>query len=775
MKYSFQIKRDIKLISIDIFDTLVFRLIDHPHQIFNEVGKKAIKLKLLHNSITDKDFALLRIKAEQEARKFNREIKGHSEVTLQQIYEFLPQFIDDSAKLQSLEVMTECEYCYLNSEILDLIKDAKSRNLPVVLTSDMYLNKTHLKQILKSNGFDLKLIKEIYISCENNGNKSSGLLFHKLQTDFPKVPSESILHIGDKFEADVESPRSLGINAFHYDVIAERLKEVCEYEKICQTSPKYINSLRKFAVNLSQEPDSIEVQVGAGVLGPVLTLFCDWVLDICEKEGKKNIFPFMREAEIFEPLLKNAAKKRNMDLNISSLYVSRESTWLPSLHEWNKEECENICSRHRISVKEILNSLSLDLVLEFEDIKECEFKRLNFAQRKRFVEFLISQPIKSKIERKISERCKLLESYLMDEISDSRDIVTVDLGFNGSINKNLENVFSKCSVTHSAIHLLAFGSEKTLELKLKNIDIRSFFSSSGINQDMLNPIQRSSFPIEQLFFTGAVGSVTGYENTYGKTIAIKEKSNASNEDLLVKKSIHASIQNFQNSWYDLYEKKKSILRKPFNSKTKRRIICSTITRLIDLPTQQEAEFLGNLSHDYNHGSTNNRLVCSIKDSEILTKIDCEEKFLKKSRFNGVHWPQGVITKHNRYFLLKKKLDYSSSDSYLQTMSNLLEFIKGEDLSDIIIYGAGEVGKSARKAAEITQIEVKCFVDRKESLWGNQIENINIVSLAKALEDFPNTSVLVGSFEFLEQIEETISEALQERNLTSRVFSVKNLI
>ena len=144
----------------------------------------------------------------------------------------------------------------------------------------MYLNKTQLKQILKSNGFDLKLIKEIYISCENNGNKSSGLLFHKLQTDFPTVPSENILHIGDKFEADVESPRSLGINAFHYDVIAERLKEVCEYEKIYQTSPKYINSLRKFAVNLSQEPDSIEVQVGAGVLGPVLTLFCDWVLDI---------------------------------------------------------------------------------------------------------------------------------------------------------------------------------------------------------------------------------------------------------------------------------------------------------------------------------------------------------------------------------------------------------------------------------------------------------------------------------------------------------------
>ena len=55
------------------------------------------------------------------------------------------------------------------------------------------------------------------------------------------------------------------------------------------------------------------------------------------------------------------------------------------------------------------------------------------------------------------------------------------------------------------------------------------------------------------------------------------------------------------------------------------------------------------------------------------------------------------------------------------MSNLLEFIKGE-LSDIIIYGAGEVGKSARKAAEITK-RVKCFVDRKESLWAIKLRNI----------------------------------------------------
>ena len=47
----------IKLLSIDIFDTLVFRLVDHPSQIFYETGK-TIKSNLLHRSITAEDFAL---------------------------------------------------------------------------------------------------------------------------------------------------------------------------------------------------------------------------------------------------------------------------------------------------------------------------------------------------------------------------------------------------------------------------------------------------------------------------------------------------------------------------------------------------------------------------------------------------------------------------------------------------------------------------------------------------------------------------------------------
>ena len=51
---------------------------------------------------------------------------------------------------------------------------------------------------------------------------------------------------------------------------------------------------------------------------------------------------------------------------------------------------EYVRSRHKISIKEILNSLDPDSELEFEDL-ESEFKNLTSVQQKRFIEFLISK------------------------------------------------------------------------------------------------------------------------------------------------------------------------------------------------------------------------------------------------------------------------------------------------------------------------------------------------------------------------------------------------
>ncbi len=767
-------KGTFNVISFDIFDTLLFRLVDQPKQIFDEIGKKAIKSNLLHNSITHQEFALLRIKAEQDARKDNSERNGHNEVSLEEIYEFLPQFIGDRTQLHALEVMTECEYCYLNPEILELIEDANRKGIPVVLTSDMYLSKAQLQQILTTNGFDLNLIEEIYVSCEHRGNKCSGVLFGKLLSNFPHILPEEILHIGDKLDADFDSPKALGMKSIHYSVIPDVMKEICNYESICNAGPKNLNSIRKFATHSPGNAKSIEFQIGAGILGPFTTIFCDWILNVCEEEGLKCVFPLMREAELFAPMLKNAASRRKFEIKITALAVSRESTWFASLQKWTHETCEDLCNRHGILVIDIFNAIGASLITKFAPLQNLYFKELTVEQQREILAVLYSDEITRLANHKIKKSYESLASYLEYTFEDNTHFITVDLGFNGTINKNLEAVFSKSFHNHRVIHLMAFGSDKLIDLKKKNIDIRSFFTSPGTNQDLLKPIQRSSFPIEQLFMTGDIGSVLDYKLSSDQIIPITQKVESSEEDVRSKRNIHESALNFQNLWYDLYAQKKAILKKPIECPVERRKICSSLTRMIETPTPREADFLGNLRHDFNYGSTKTRLICGKKDSKALEKIGSEIQFLKSSRIHGVHWPEGVITRSNPFFLLKQKLQHGTSDSYLQAMNDVIESARIDKLSKIIVYGAGEVGKAAVKAAQINSLRVECFVDRKKSLWGTDIEGTLVYSLDTALDKYPKVPILIGSFEFLDQIEPTIKDMLTEKQLTNRIFSAKDL-
>jgi FMN phosphatase YigB (HAD superfamily) len=481
-----------KLLSVDIFDTLLFRLVESPFEIFDEVGLRSKSEGLLSPTIMEQEFSMLRRSAEQDARKDQFEKYGHNEVTLDQIYEFLPDFIGDKPKLQSLEVKTECEFCYLNPEILKLIEDVNRRNLPVVLTSDMYLNKEQLEDILRSNEFDLNLIKQIYVSCEHSGNKSSGALFRKLQSDYSNIPPEKILHVGDKIEADFHSPRSLGIKAYHYSTTPEGLNKIFEHEKICLTPPSKLTSLRRLAVRFTRKADSIENQLGAGILGPVFTAFVEWVLDLCEQEKISQVFPLTREAELFHPMLENASKGRSWKVKIEPLYVSRESTWLASLTDWNEEELDDLLEKHSISVLEIFQTLGISLPksfdLEYQDLKAGD---LNPKQRENLRDYLLSDSVVESVNQRIASQCESLIEYLDQTVDMTQKSLTVDLGFRGTINSNIEKVMSKERVDSNFVHLLAFGANSTIELKMRGIKVLSFLASPSINQDYLSVIRFS--------------------------------------------------------------------------------------------------------------------------------------------------------------------------------------------------------------------------------------------------------------------------------------------
>ena len=77
-----------KLLSVDIFDTLLMRFFSDPKDLFLELGNVLVKQKQ-PVKYSPQEFKILRIDAEKDARILNKKTSG--EVTLSDIYNQFPK------------------------------------------------------------------------------------------------------------------------------------------------------------------------------------------------------------------------------------------------------------------------------------------------------------------------------------------------------------------------------------------------------------------------------------------------------------------------------------------------------------------------------------------------------------------------------------------------------------------------------------------------------------------------------------------------------------
>ena len=93
--------------------------------------------------------------------------------------------------------------------------------------------------------------------------------------------------------------------------------------------------------------------------------------------------------------------------------------------------------------------------------------------------------------------------------------------------------------------------------------------------------------------------------------------------------------------------------------------------------------------------------------------------------------------------------------------------------NVAIFGAGEAGQALQTAAKINHVKVLCFVDSKDSLWGEKINNINVFSLTNALQKFGAVPIVIGSFHFLKQIEDSINRTFEKLSVKGEYYSAKD--
>jgi len=402
-----------KIISFDIFDTLLVRPYYKPDDLF-------LHLEYLEKA---ENFKQIRIKAEETALK---QLKYKEEISLDDIYANIPQ---KYKYLKAKELELEYKILQPNSEIIDIFNYAKSLNKKIIITSDMYLPFKFVEKILNKNG--IIGYYKLYLSSKENKSKNSGTLYKRILENLNISPSH-IFHIGDNKNSDYLVPKQIGINSFLYPTIMKQ----------------FINSNKLFLNLLKKKNISLGISISLGICA------INWI-----KSKKENNYFYNLGFNIagianycFCNFINEEAIKKNID---QILFVTRDGYTLEkSFKFFNNTISTNYVSLNRFQTKidDFINGVNLD--------KE-EYKQILLFLKQVFINNKLIQQYTIDIidiQNFISNNYNILKDLL------SQYQKNFYLYINNKINKNTKNIMIADSTTNS--FSAALLAKKILETKI---------------------------------------------------------------------------------------------------------------------------------------------------------------------------------------------------------------------------------------------------------------------------------------------------------------------
>lgn len=184
-----------KVVSFDLFDTLVRRPFLEPVHLFDLMEAKS---KLA-------GFGAQRPAAERAARERHRK---QIDVTLAQIHELLPEY-----EARDQEIEQELALIYPRSRVAEAFRHLKATGKTLAIVTDVYLDRKTIEGVIERTGVRPD---HLVISCEENTMKADGSSFRRLM-ELSGTRATDILHIGDNLVSDFQAPARLGIASVHLD------------------------------------------------------------------------------------------------------------------------------------------------------------------------------------------------------------------------------------------------------------------------------------------------------------------------------------------------------------------------------------------------------------------------------------------------------------------------------------------------------------------------------------------------------------------------------
>lgn len=332
-----------KVISFDIFDTLVERTVEQPVHVFKLVASRV--LDVTGGEITN--FEHIRRESEKKLRAKVLEEKRRQEVTFDEIYGHIADTFHLDVKtveaIKALELEEELRCIVPREAGRALFEIARASGTRVILVSDMYLPGDFILRLLENCGYPVDT--PLYLSSIFGLRKHEGDLFDAVQTH-EKVAAKSWLHVGDNSSGDVAVPKGRGIRTFQ---IKSAFQNVAENKKIgpllrpdrgnrsIAEAAIYGLIQRRFfnfngvRVSTITHFGGDGVMLGYAGLGPVLFGYLDWIMKTARARGLDQVLFLSRDGKILWRMAEVLYPQSEGWPAIAYAYASRRSMRIASL------------------------------------------------------------------------------------------------------------------------------------------------------------------------------------------------------------------------------------------------------------------------------------------------------------------------------------------------------------------------------------------------------------------------------------------------------------
>lgn len=599
-----------KVISFDIFDTLLFRKVNTPETIFDLVGK--------HFQIHG--FRKIRMDAQNEASRIVYLKYRYPHAAMDDIYAVLSQREDipvDWEDVKAFEIQMEKDALVANREMLEIFHYVKQRGKRVVATSDMYLLAATLEEFLVENGFEG--FDRIYCSADEHKAKFNRDLFEHV-AQMEQVPYRDILHIGDKERDDVDFPAAYGMDTFLY----------CRSADLLPSQKVAGSDIDTGIYKILADPErGFWYNLGVRVGGPLYMGLYQFIFREMHRTGKK-VFLLARDGYNLYKLF----QRQGFD-NVEYLYTSRRAMTMASICEMNEREIETLPPyTFGQTVGEILDYLQVEKS-KITHLREVGFQ--SFEDTIDNVKDAAAFRSLYTLDREVFlERCRIERENALAYLNKigffEQDALCFDCGWQGSSQDLLERFKEATGMSDIRHDFLYFGirngekSRKQLRRRHYKTYLFDFYKNYELQNDVaLNVV------LYELFFTAPHESLY-YYGCGGELVFEQGEGTAHAEQLC------EGICDFVRAGQEFAEKYQVEFRPDLS--------VGQLKRLIHMPTEEEAVNIGNLANV-------DGFVKAKAEKKHIAYVT-EYQLKKGLGLDGLYWLDGLLARSDVQDSVKQK-------------------------------------------------------------------------------------------------------------------------